>query len=108
MYVANIYSVIRTTYIEFVELQSYYVNIIKNMPDNYMETVQLLESHLSSQHISELFECSSALDANQTIVTCLIEKATSKADLLDFCETLLSLKDTSRLVSIVESLRKGT
>ena len=95
-------------YIEFVELQSYYVDIVRNMPDDYMQTVQLLESHLCSQHISKLFECSSALDANQTIVMCLVEKATSKADLLDFCEALLSLKNTSRLVSIVESLRKGT
>ena len=78
------------------------------MPDDYIQTVQLLESHLCSQHISKLFDCSSALDANQTIVMCLVEKATSKADLLDFCEALLSLKNTSRLVSIVESLRKGT
>ena len=77
------------------------------MPDEYLQTVQLLESHLCSQHISKLFECTSALDANQTIVMCLVEKANSKADLLDFCEILLSLKKVSQLVCIVENFRKG-
>ena len=89
-------------------MQSCYADIVKNMPDDYLQTVQLLESHLCSQHISKLFECSSVLDANQTIVMCLVEKATSKADVLDFCETLLSLRKTSQLVGIVENLRKGT
>ena len=77
------------------------------MPDDYLQTAQLLESHLCSQHISKLFAYSSSLDANQTIVMCLVEKANSKADLLDFCETLLSLKKASQLVCIVENLRKG-
>ena len=75
------------------------------MPDNYMETVQLLERHLCSQHISDIFECTCTLDANQAIVRCLTEKATCKADVLDFCKTLLSLRNASQLVLIVESLR---
>ena len=75
------------------------------MPDNYMETVQLLERHLCSQHISEIFECTSTFDAKQAIVRCLIEKATCKSDILDFCKTLLSLRSASQLVCIVENLR---
>ena len=78
------------------------------MPDGYLETVQLLENHLCDQHISKIFECSSALDANQTVVMCLTEKATCKADVLDFCETLVSLRKASQLVYIVENLRKGS
>ena len=93
--------------IEFAELQSCYIDIVTSMPQNYLETVQLLESHLCNQHISDIFECSSALDANQTVVKCLIEKATCKPDVLDFCETLLHLKNASQLVCTVEKLRKS-
>ena len=77
------------------------------MPENYLETVQILESHLCNQHISEIFECSSALDANQTIVNCLTENKTCKPDVLDFCEDLLLLKNVSQLVCIIENLRKS-
>ena len=92
---------------DFVELRSYYVDIVRNMPDNYLNTIQLLENRLCDQHISEVFECTSALDANQKVVTCLLEKANYKADVLDFCEALVSLK-ASELVTTVENLRRGT
>ena len=75
------------------------------MPDNYMETVQLLERHLCSHHIYEIFECTFPIDANQVILKCLIEKSTCRADILDFCEILFTLRNTSRLVRIVENLR---
>ena len=84
---------IRICITEFTELQSCYDDIIANMPDNYMETVQLLERHLCSHHISEIFECTSAIDANQSILKCLIEKSTSRADILDVCEILLTLRN---------------
>ena len=75
------------------------------MPDNYMETVQLLERHLCSHHISEIIESTSPIDANQSILKCLIEKSTSRADILDVCEILLSLKNAPQLIRIVENLR---
>ena len=78
------------------------------MPDNYFESVQLLERHLCNQHISEIFECTSVLDTNQTILKCLTEKATSESDVLDFCETLLSLQNATQLMHIVENLRIGS
>ena len=93
--------------IDFVELRSCYVDIVRNMPDDYFKTVQLLEKHLCDLHISEVFGCTSSLDANQTIVMCLLEKANYKADVLDFCEALVSLK-ASQLVNAVENLRRGT
>ena len=77
------------------------------MPGSYLETVQLLENYLCTQHISDVFECSSECDANQLILNCLLEKATCKSDVLDFCETLLLLKNASQLVSIIENLRKS-
>ena len=77
------------------------------MPDNYMDTVQLLERHLCSHHICEIFECTSAIDANHVILKCLIEKSTCRADILDFCEILFTLRNASQLLHIVENLRTG-
>ena len=91
---------------DFVELRSYYVDIVRNMPDDYLKTVQLLENHLCDLHISAVFECTSALDANQKIMACLLENVNYKAHVLDFCEVLASLK-VSQLVNVVENLRRG-
>ena len=76
------------------------------MPDDYLKTVQLLESRLCDVHISEVLYSSSALDADQAILTSLLEKANYKADALDFCEALVSL-NSSQLVNVVDNLRKG-
>ena len=78
--------------IDFVELRSYYVDIVRNMPDDYLKTVQLLESNLCAVHISEVLYSSFVLDANQAILTYLLEKANYNADVLDFCEALTSEK----------------
>ena len=106
MYIADRCNIFIDT--EFIELQSCYNDIVMSMPDDYMETIQLLERHLCSQHISEIFESTSAVDANQTILRCLTEKSTCKADVLDFCETLISLRNATQLVCIIENLRKST
>ena len=94
-------------YIEFAEVRSRYTDIITSMPGNYLETVQLLNNHLCTQHISDIFECSSAFDANQLMLKCLLDKVTCKSDVLDFCEILLLLKNAPCLVSVVENLRKS-
>ena len=91
---------------DFVELRSYYVDIVQSMPDDYQKTVQLLESRLYAVHITKVLYSLYALDADQVIVTCLLEKASYKADVFDFCEALVPLK-SSQLVNVVDNLRKG-
>ena len=76
------------------------------MPDDYLKTVQLLKSRLCDVHISEVSYSSSPLDADQAIVTCLLEKANYKADALDFCEALVPL-NSSQLANVVDNFRKG-
>ncbi|XP_065900450.1 ATP-dependent RNA helicase DHX58-like isoform X3 [Dysidea avara] len=89
------------------ELRSCYDDIIKNMPDNYSETVQLLERELCDIHISSIFECSHFTAANQIIMECLMEQVNSKEDILDLCERLLQLKNAPQLTRIIENLRMG-
>ena len=89
------------------ELRSCYDDIIKNMPDNYYETVQLLERELCDTHISSIFECSHSTAANQIILECLMERVNCKADILDLCEALSLLKNSAQLTQITENIRTG-
>ena len=77
------------------------------MPDNYYETVQLLERKLCDTHISSIFECLHFTTANQIIMECLMERVTCKEDILDLCERLLQLKNAPQLTQIIENLRMG-
>ena len=92
--------------LEFVELQSCYDDILRNMPDDYMQTVQTLERYLCDLHVSTIFECSSVSDANKTILECLTENALCKEHVLEFCERLLKITDASKLRSMIENLRE--
>ncbi|XP_065900404.1 uncharacterized protein [Dysidea avara] len=87
------------------DLRSCYDDIIKNMPDNYYETVQLLERELCDTHISSIFECSHFTAANQIIMECLMEQVNCKEDILDLCERLSLLKNAPQLTQIIENLR---
>ena len=77
------------------------------MPDDYFETVQLLERELCDTHISSLFGCSHFTAANQIILECLMERVKCKADILDLCEALSLLKNTPKLTEILDNLRMG-
>ena len=89
------------------ELRLCYHDIIKSMPGNYLETVQLLERELCDTHISSLFGCSHFTAANQIILECLMERVNCKADILDLCDKLLQLSNAPQLSRVIENLRKG-
>ena len=87
-------------------MQSCYDDILRNMPNDYMQTVQTLECHLCDLHVSAVFECSSASGANGTILECLTEHAVYKAHILEFCERLLLITNAPGLMEVVENLRE--
>ena len=92
--------------VEFTELQSCYDDILRNMPDDYMQTVQTLERFLCDVHVSAIFDCSSVPDANRTILECLTERAASKEHILEFCERLLLITNAPELICVIENLRE--
>jgi len=75
------------------------------MPRNYFENVQILEKELCATHISSILECSHYIAANQIIMECLMERVTSKVDILDLCELLSLFKNATHLASILDNLR---
>ena len=87
-------------------MQSCYDDILRNMPNDYIRTVQLLECFLCDLHIYAICECSGVSDANKTILECLTESVAYKEHVLDFCERLLLIKDVPKLTHTVETLRE--
>ena len=76
------------------------------MPNDYMQSVQLLENYLCDLHISVICESSSVSDANKTVLECLTENVACKEHVLDFCERLLLIKNVPKLTHTVETLRE--
>ena len=89
------------------ELHKYYSDIVRSLPDDYMESVQQLLHILTDEQICSILGCTSSLDANQMLTDCLIEKVESKLNILDFCENLEKIKNLPKLKNVIEHLRKG-
>ena len=77
------------------------------MPDDYMNTVNQLERHLTGDHIGSILECSDVFTANQRILDCLIEQIDTKEGLLDFCDWLSTINDAPALTAVLKELKKG-
>ena len=78
------------------------------MPDDYMNTVNQLERHLTGDHIGSILECSNVVTANQRILNCLIEQINDKKDVLDLCARLGRIDNAPLLSGAIEDLKKGT
>ena len=91
----------------FEVLRSHYSALVKSMPDDYMNTVSQLESHLSGDHIGSILECRDMSTANQRILDCLIEQICTKEHLLDFCDWFSTLTKAPLLASVVRDIKEG-
>ena len=87
-------------------MQSCYSDILSNMPNDYEQTTQSLERFLCDRHISLICECPNVTDANEAILECLIENATFKEHIVEFCERLLLIRDAPKLTHVVKNLRE--
>ena len=78
------------------------------MPDDYMNTVNQLERHLTGDHIGSILECRDVFTANQRILDCLIEQINTKEGLLDLFEQLNSITNTPTLTTVIDNVKKGS
>ena len=95
-------------YLGFELLQSHYSVLVRNMPDDYMNTVSQLECRLTGDHIGSILECNDVFTANQKILDCLIEQLDNKEDVFDLCDWLSVIDDAPLLTSAIEDIKKGT
>ena len=77
------------------------------MPDDYMNTVNQLERHLSGDHIGSILECRNVFTANQRILDCLIEQLNNKEDVLLMCKRLSVINNAQSLTAALKDLEKG-
>ena len=92
----------------FVELQSHYSVLVRSMPDDYMNTVNRLERHLTGDHIGSILECKDVFIANQRILDCLIEQLGGEKDAFDLCNWLSVITDDAPLLTAaIDDLKIG-
>ena len=72
-----------------------------------MQSIQQLQHFLTDQQIGSILECTSPLAANQNLVDCLVKNVENKESILDFCDHLEKIKNSPKLLNIIEHLRKG-
>jgi len=95
------------TLLGFAELQSHYSVLVRSMPDDYMNTVNQLERHLTGDHIGSILECTDVFTANQRILDCLIEQLGGEKDAFDLCNWLTVISDAPILNAAIEDFKKG-
>ena len=88
-------------------LRSHYSALVRNMPEDYMNTIGQLESHLSGDHIGSILECRDVFTANQRILDCLIEQIGNEQELLNFCDWFSTSMNAPLFIATIESIRKG-
>ena len=88
-------------------LRSHYSALVRSMPEDYMNTIGRLESHLSGDHIGSILECKDVVTANQRILDCLIEQICTEQELLNFCDWFSTSINVPLLAATVENIRKG-
>ena len=90
-----------------VPSDSHYNILLRSMPDDYMNTVNQLERHLTGDHIGSILECRDMFTANQRILDCLIEQIHTKEGLLDFCNWLSATNNTPTMTTALYKLKMG-
>ena len=93
--------------LDFTKLQSHYGELVRSMPDDYMNTVNQLERHLTGDHIGGILECDSVFTANQRILDCLIEQINDKEDVVLLCKRLSILSNAPSLSAALSELLEG-
>ena len=93
---------------DFTPLKTHYLTILQSMPDNYEQSVEKLLNYISDDHICMILSSGDFTIANQIILDCLIERMTSKENLLDLCDQLETITTSHQLIMATTEIRSGT
>ncbi|XP_065911500.1 uncharacterized protein [Dysidea avara] len=91
---------------EFNSLLTRYIDILNSMPEDYSQTLHLLQNHISDDQMVTLLDCPDHVTGNRMILDCLVEKLLHcKNDLLSLCHQLSRINSSALLV-LVNEIRK--
>ena len=77
------------------------------MPTNYHLTVDQLKDYLTDDQIAAILHSSHFHSANQKVMSYLIERITSKEQLMELCDQLHELYASHFIKEIVKGLKLG-
>ena len=96
------------TYVtDFTELRAHYHNILHLMPDDYELTVGKLQNYISFDQICVILSSNNSAIANKIILDNLIERMSSRDELLDLCDQLESITTSHDMKIVINELRSG-
>ena len=94
--------------LDFDLLKLKYKEILECFPKEFHQSLQKLQDKLSDDQMCSILNCSSYHTANIMILDCLINNMKCREDLLDLCDQLDRLTDTSPgLQHLINQIRGG-
>jgi len=91
-------------------LISQYQAILQSLPNDYENTLNLLQNYLTDDQIYQILNSPNYAAANKAILDCLIEKFKESVDVSEFCkkmDLIASLSTSEQLSSIINQLKTG-
>ena len=92
-------------FLDFAQLKIHYQTILQLMPDNYEQSVGILQNCISVDQICMVLSSSDSTTANKIILDCLIERMNCREELLDLCDQLETISTSDQLMRIISEIR---
>ena len=77
------------------------------MPDNYEQSVGMLQNYISDDQICMILSSSNSTTANKIILDCLIERLSCREELLNLCDQLETITTSYQLMMVISKIRSG-
>ena len=94
-------------FVDFTQLKTRYHSILQLMPDNYEQSVGMLQNYISDDQICMILSSSNSTTANKIILDCLIERMSCREELLDLCDQLETITASHQLMMVINEIRSG-
>ena len=78
------------------------------MPDNFEQSVGILQNYISDDHICMILSSIDSATANKMILDCLIERMNCREHLLDLCDQLESISTSHQMMMVINEIRSGS
>ena len=96
-------------FLDFIEIKIRYQDILRLMPEDYNQTLNVLQDCISSDdEIASILGSDSPKDANKKIVDCLIQRMKKRGEMLDFCVQLEQVISSQDLKAIISEIQTGS
>jgi len=94
-------------FVDFIQLKTHYHSILQLMPDNYEQSVGILQNYISDDQICMILTSSNSTTANKIILDCLIQRMSCREGLLDLCDQLETISASHQLMMVINGIRSG-